>query len=364
MGRLWLVLAFIAALAEIASADREQVCTCRRDVTLPRQGATGVPTNARLWRFIGLGVVGTPSQRIQVYELAPHTTYELTSPQLRFTTGDGPDDAPPAQPTVTGVTITVHGTNDIGGGPATLLHLAATFDADTAVVRIEIDDHASHTTLYTTPDDLSICDPGFSINDGFADVKVTAIDLAGNVSPPVTFPTHPIIDASSGASCVEDHHHSHGTDYIAYFLLAPFVLALAYIIGLAITAHTRANLRGRIEAAPLAITAAEALARGIRRRALISIALLLGGSALTFHSAIVEVLMLYASPIVVIVILVELVRWIGAGLALRLASYDGATATVRRDEVRITVGGKHATLRAAPWRVERAKEHGVPRATL
>jgi hypothetical protein len=56
--------------------------------------------------------------------------------------------------------------------------------------------------------------------------------------------------------------------------------------------------------------------------------------------------------------------WDAATKVLRLASYDGATATVRGDEVTIKIGGKEATLRAAPWRVQRAKAHGVPRATI
>ena len=56
--------------------------------------------------------------------------------------------------------------------------------------------------------------------------------------------------------------------------------------------------------------------------------------------------------------------WDAATKVLRLAKYDGATATLCGDEMTVTVGGKDATLRAAPWRIRRARDHAIPRATL
>src|SRR5690349_19155694 len=117
MGRLWLALALLAALVSTGAA--KPACTCHTQVLLPKAGATGVPTNARFWDIPASGRTSTPDQRIQVYELAPHTTYELNAPHLRFTTGDGRDDTPPVDPRIDMVWIRldhsgVHGVHPVG----------------------------------------------------------------------------------------------------------------------------------------------------------------------------------------------------------------------------------------------------------
>jgi hypothetical protein len=66
----------------------------------------------------------------------------------------------------------------------------------------------------------------------------------------------------------------------------------------------------------------------------------------------------------VIFVCVTAVGWDAATTVLRLASYDGATATVRGDEVTVEVGGKRASMRAAPSRVWRARQHAIPRASV
>ena len=125
MGRLWLALALLAALVSTATA--KPACTCRTEVLLPKPGATGVPTNARFWRITSM--TSTPDQPIQVYELAPHTTYDLSASAalvifvivtavgwdaatkvMRFASYDG------AAATVRGDEVTV----EVGGKNATL----------------------------------------------------------------------------------------------------------------------------------------------------------------------------------------------------------------------------------------------------
>ena len=75
-------------------------------------------------------------------------------------------------------------------------------------------------------------------------------------------------------------------------------------------------------------------------------------------------LLWYASAALVLFVIVTATGWDAATKVLRLASYDGASATVRGDEVTVEVGGKSASMRAAPSRVWRARQHGLPKATL
>jgi hypothetical protein len=360
MGRLWLALALLAALVSTATA--RPACACRTEVLLPKPGATGVPTNARFWRITP--TTSTPDQRIQVYELAPHTTYDLSAPRLSFTTGDGPDGTPPVDPRIGHVAITLDHT-----AAGVLHHLAeltieGTFSTDTAAVRVALTTPSGTVVLYTTPDELNLCDVDLWLAPGNIDLAITAIDLAGNPSSPVTYNATAMVGDEDVAPCNEREPHWRGP-CVPFFLFEELawwlLVTLAYLTPLVIVSSARARRRRAITPEPIALPAVEALARAIRKAAILRFAA--AGAAITIAMRAPAVLW-YASAAIVIFIFVTGVGWDAAAKVLRLASYDGATATVRGDEVTVEVGGKSASMRAAPSRVWRARQHGLPKATL
>lgn len=359
MGRLWLALALLVALASTAAAN----CACRTDVILPRSGATGVPTNARFWHIPASGITTTPDQRIQVYELAPHTAYELNAPHLSFTTGDGRDDTPPVAPRIDKVSVALDHTGVQGVHPVGQLQIDGTFSNDTAIVRIDLTTPSGMTEYFTTPDTLSVCDLGFGLPPGNVDVAITAIDLAGNQSSPVTYNATATVAADDVPTCAPPSRMRGPcvpfflVEELGWWLLGP----LAYITVLVIVSSARTRRRRAITPDPIALPAVEALARAIRRTAILRFAAV--GTVITIATR-APALLGYASAAIVMFVFVTAAGWDAATKVLRLASYDGATATVRGDEVSIKVGGKEANVRAAPWRVQRAKAHGVPRATI
>jgi hypothetical protein len=359
MGRLWLALALLVALVSTAAA--RPACRCRTEVILPKAGATGVPTNARFWRITP--TTSTPDQPIQVYELAPHTTYDLSAPRLSFTTGDGPDDTPPVDPHIGGVAITL---DPIGSGlhHVAQLRIDGAFSTDTAAVRVALRTASGTVVLYTTPDELSLCDVDLWLAPGNVDLAITAIDLAGNQSSPVTYNATATVGDHHVAACDEHQPHMMGP-CVPFFLFEELgwwiLCSLAYITPLVIISSARTRRRRAITPDPIALPAVEALARAIRRTAILRFAAV--GAAITIAMRDSDLLW-YASAALVIFVIVTAVGWDAATKVLRFASYDGAAATVRGDEVTVEVGGKNATLRAAAWRIRRARDHAIPRATL
>jgi hypothetical protein len=333
---------------------------------LPRSGQTGVPTNARLWRLPGSGFTTTPDQRIQSYDLAPHTAYELTSLNLSFTTGDGPDDAPPVPPTIGTVAITLDHPLVEGGHPIWLLRISGSFDSDTAVVRVALTSAAGTVTYYTTPDELSVCHTGVPLAPGNADVAITAIDLAGNESAPVTYNATATVAPDDFPGCHEirggDPHC--GIIWLIRVMGAWTLLSIASIGYLLIGGAVRASRRETAAAEPFAIPAVEALARAVRLRAAATIAAVAAAASFSTRSDEMTMVATLAAPAVATVVCVALARWVRAARTLVLTAYDGAIAEVRRDQVTVSVGGKTERMYASPKCVQRARAHGVPRATL
>ncbi len=365
MGRLWLALALLGALASTAAA--KPACTCRTEVILPRAGATGIPTNARFWDIPASGRTSTPDQRIQSYELAPHTTYELSSPHLSFTTGDGRDDTPPVDPRIDKVWIRLDHTGVQGVHPVGQLQIDGTFSTDTAVVRIDLTTPSGITEYFTTPDVLSLCDLGFGFAPGNIDVAITAIDLAGNHSSPVTYNATATVAADDVPTCAAPASRMQGP-CVPFFLfeeLGWWILAgLAYITPLVIVSSARTRRRRAITPEPIALPAVEALARAIRKAAIVRFAAVGVAITIAMRDSDLRGYLWIASATLVIFLFVTAAGWDAATKVLRLASYDGATATIRGDEATVTVGGKTASMRAAPSRVWRARQHGLPKATL
>jgi hypothetical protein len=365
MGRLWLALALLAAL--VATAAAKPACTCRSEVILPRAGATGVPTNARFWDIPASGITSTPDQRIQVYELAAHTTYELSSPHLSFTTGEGRDDTPPVDPRIDKVAITLGRTGAGGVHPVSVLQIAGTFSSDTAIVRVTLTAPSGTTVLYTTSDQLSICDLALSFAPGNVDVSIMAIDLAGNQSSPVTYNASAMVGDEDVVPCDERQHHWQGS-CVPFFLfeeLGWWVLGtLAYITPLVIISSARTRRRHAITPEPIALPAVEALGRAIRRTAILRFAAVGVAITIAMRDSDLRGYLWIASAAFATFVFVTAAGWAAASNVLRLASFDGATATVRGDEVTVEVGGKNASMRTAPWRVRRARRHAIPRASV
>jgi hypothetical protein len=355
--RWWLVLAVLGVVTATASADPR--CACRRRITLPRQGATDVPTNARFWTIPS----DTPDQPIQSYELQPHTAYELAQQHLSFTTGAGADHTPPIEPGVGNISIqlapgSVHGLRQVA-----LVRVSANFDADTAVVRFDIRDGDRRIVFYTTPDALSVCDPGFSLSGDDVDIDVVAIDLAGNESSPGGAYAQPVEEAYYAPDC-DEHHLRCGTPLIAIVYLAPSIGLIALVVLLLVVAIRSARRRAHAEAEPLSIASAVYLARAVRLRARITLAsvAVIGGAA-SANDAI-AVVAFTISPFLAALAIPALVRWAQASRFARLLRYDGVSAEVQGDRVTIVIGGKVAFLRASPKLVERAKRNALPRASL
>jgi hypothetical protein len=216
--------------------------------------------------------------------------------------------------------------------------------------------------LYTTPDELSLCDVDLWLAPGNIDLAITAIDLAGNQSSPVTYNATAMVGDEDVAPCSERHWPGPCVPFFLFEALAWWMLVtLAYLTPLVIVSSARARRRRAITPEPIALPAVEALARAIRKAAILRFAA--AGAGITIAMRAPAVLW-YASAAIVIFIFVTGAGWDAAAKVLRFASYDGATATLRGDEVRVTVGGKEALLRAAPWRVARARRHAVPRAVI
>lgn len=362
--RWWLVVATVGVLSGTAIAKREPACTCRAAVTLPRQGATDVPTNARFWTIPATGITDTPDQPIQRYELAAHTAYELNAQQLSFTTGAGRDDTPPTSPGVGSLSIDLapgafNGRRTVAG-----MHISGMFDDDTAIVRITITDGDQRVVYYTTPHAMSVCDPGFTLSGKDVDVQIVAIDLAGNESAPAVAYAEPLEEAYYRPTCHDEHHTRCGTPLVALIYLGPVIGLVAIILLVVVIAVRSSRSRAHSEAEPLAIASALYLARAVRLRAHVWLGVVLGSMAIATVDDGALVLAFFASPILVWLAIRSVARWAQASRFLRLLGYDGVSAEVHGDRVTIVVGGKVAFLRASPKLVDNAKRNALPTARL
>jgi len=357
VARLWVALAMVVALAGTALAKYQPPdCSCIDHDVLPRPGAVDVPTNARLWIFgEGPTVGAAPDQPIRTYPLEPHTHYDLSNGHTSFTTGEGPDRTPPVEPGIGGVTIAV------GEGRVQNIQVNGTFDADTAVVRIELAGTTDRLTFYTPANHVSLCDPRFAVTPGSYTVTITAIDLAGNESDPVTL-TAATTPASGFMSCVS--HEPRGTVFVGILVFAPLVLALGAAFLLLRAARARSAARARASREPFALPATEYLARAVRLHALFVLTCIAGSAAVATVDDDLMYLVMYGSPILVVLIFQAISRFVDATRALGLLRYDGVTAELKYDQVEVAVGKQQVVVRASQSLVDRARHRGVPKATL
>ncbi|MBV8760011.1 MAG: hypothetical protein JO257_22160 [Deltaproteobacteria bacterium] len=356
-------LLLLVALTAPALAKRDPVCNCTDRRVLPRASDIDIPTNTLFWRL--------PSDSrgyvIKPYDLAPRSDFVVEA--VRFTTGSGPDHEPPIKPSVAAASIGLAGpdTDPDGRAYVTRLHVAAATSGDTAVVHLHFLDARGAVDYYTTPDQLSVCEPLIQLAPGHVRLEVTALDLAGNESPADTIELDTSVEPMPPRSCWK---HLSGHDVIEVRPRTdsdPLVaVALALIAcGLYLTHMTkRGSTRAQSTPAVFALAAAEYLARAARRRALATIVLLGAATGVALHNA---QLVPYAEGACLFGILIfghAVATYIAAGRVRVLLRYDGATANVRFDEVAVEVGKHRAVLRTSPRLVDRARQHALPRATL
>ena len=344
----------LAALATPAHAKRDPGCACPVKRVVPAPNATDVPTNAHFWRLPSQ----TPGTPIKPYELATHTGYVLED--TSFTTGSGPDHEPPITPSVAAASIALESHAGLRLRISTL-HITATTSPDTAVVHLHFFDGHHDVDYYTTPDQLTVCDPDLLIVPGHVRLDVSAIDLAGNESEPDTreldtvsdqYPS-PTCDSTTKLSWRQTHD-----DEIGY----AFLLGILGVGAFVVLTNVRTRRRRAAARDELALPAAEYVVRTQRLLAMATI-VVCGIAA----SVVLRRYVVYsdgAAPLIALVVIDAILTYIAAGRMRVLLRYDGATATVQYDEVTVTIAKQTVTLRASPRVVARARHHALPRATL
>ena len=352
-----LALVLLAALASPAFADQPRVCTCATSRTLPATGAVDVPTNAHFWRVPST----EPGREIQPYALAAHTGYVLQD--TSFTTGTDVDHDPPLPPTLAAASITLAGMPKAERAPVSILHLTVQASADTAVLRIDFIDALGEVTYYTTPEQLSLCDPGIALTPGHVRVTITAYHLAGNPSSSDWLDTHASIEQSTKPRCGKSVA-VHAGRFSDSDTILVFGLGLAGVGLLLYRAHMHGRARRRTAREPFALPAAEQLARSLRRRCLATIALAGLVTSVALNDSVFAMYAAALTPLGAVLVLDAVTTYVGAGRLLALLRFDGATATVQHDEVVALVGKAVTAVHASPRLVERARHHGIPTATL
>ncbi len=288
MHRRWLglvALVVVATFASPASAVAKRVtCACPARVVLPAFGATNVPINTKVWVLDHTGAPGSAATSLRAFPvlgepaLEPNTEYSPDG--TRFTTGTARDTTPPAIPA--GVTVGISVTSQPAEYmPIDAISLWGTYDADTALIKVDLWDGQRETTLYTTRDRTFVCAPGVSIRPGTIRVTIRAIDLAGNESPP--FQTTAAATASAGVGatteyCGEgprqgaDRHFRCGTGSFALLLVIP-VVVIGLLIGLVIVRLVRNAKIRRTPPVAVGLLVAEAVVRMMLRGHLVTSAL-------------------------------------------------------------------------------------------
>ncbi len=149
-------------------------------------------------------------------------------------------------------------------------------------------------------------------------------------------------------------HHG-GTDYIAWFLIAPFVIALVIVLAMSIRASASARERASAPREPVGLSVVEALAREVRGSAIVTLVIAAAGGLGSFFSEEILVVVLLASPILLVLVIAAGVRCYKATRVLNLVHATGATAEAQGDQVEVTAAGVRARLAVAAWRIVMAK---------
>lgn len=259
-----LVCAVLAALAPRADAKRAPECTCPTQMVLPQRGATGLPSNAKLWTIDQTSTLEYDAMDTHRHVITMHSESRVPARDDDLTLDGDADHEPPSAPRGVNVSIsTAYYGNDT---QIETLSAWGDFDPDTAIVEIRLWDDATEVTLYTTPRRLYLCRLFIPIGATPLRVSVRAIDIAGNISPPYETTTDPQLDPERpdpSTQCdggYHSHHHGHGFEILGLIFLWLILLLcwLVYLLGRRAVAK-----RGLAEDVP--VLAAEEIIRRLLR---------------------------------------------------------------------------------------------------
>lgn len=289
---LLLLLSTTPARANVA-------CVCATDVAvLPAPGTRDVPTNTKLWVVGGmLGpsrlyggdgvwtghgklVAGDDARATQQFDagtLAAGRSYRFRGieygPATRFTTGDREDIAPPAPPALRALWLAFR---DQGARqPTVALGFEAALDPDAALLHFVFTGEGTRLSLITTTTSWrDLGRPGCGTALPFAageriSVAVSAIDLAGNESLPVTRELEVGRAASTLPGCVHHERDVHlRVSPFALFGYTALPLGVVLLVLGYLVVHLRRTAEARFAVAePVSLLVVERLARSVQRRA-------------------------------------------------------------------------------------------------
>lgn len=295
------VLVVVTSVVREARAD-EPRCECDPGTTvLPADGAVDVPLNAKLWslgyRFTSRVVVNdgtrdlygvdpeplpTTSRTITRYslgDLASRHTYTISepgSPSTTFTTSAAVDNQVPAAPVIRRLAVSAALANDRDHEDTADLDLDAAFDPDVALVRITIATDTARASVITVPGGWRFlgkpaCGTWLRLHPyQLVTITLTAIDLAGNESAPVT---REVIATDGGKPLLEPCGVSHHTKCgmgalgIMFFGMIVAIIGFVVLIGIIVRHFTRVRSLGFAVAQPVSGLVAERLARAVQVRA-------------------------------------------------------------------------------------------------
>ncbi len=337
MRQAWLALLVLMVAATDAHAVKARDCSCPERIVLPERSlrdSTAVPTNAKIWIIGTAGAVHRPTRvspddLLSVHvidrELGAHAHVRDDALGVDFVTLDQRDDTPPAAPSDVMISLVA---DDFGH--VTTLKLFGRFDADTALVRIDVHDSFGVVSYLTRPRLLHLCNPGFLVMGDSASIEVRALDLAGNESAPFATTTEIAHSTESTRTCSE--HRMMATDYDVFtsrhrcgqiLVLYAFFYGLFLLCWAAFVAG-RAGLAKRYPPVPVSLLVAESVTtRQLRWYALWAAMQMVGviGLAAADYEGIAIMLAPFAVATLVRLALAHRVR--------RLLERPGATA-VRR----------------------------------
>jgi hypothetical protein len=307
----WLVLG--TAVAQAAPASER--CDCGTDeIVLPQPGAMGVPRNTKVWavgrnygededlrtaegttitaRAREVGGRMRVVTRYDVPDLGPMREYvaepDSRGPTTRFTTGPDFDLVAPAAPVIRSAGIAITPARDAEHGDLGELQLDAGFDADTALVKIEISGTRSQIMILTVPGDWRwvgkpACERQLNVRPGdHVQIAVTAIDLAGNESAASVQQVVVAPGSSSLEACARWHHRVCGAAGATFLVLTlGSIVSVAILMFVIVIVATRYAARWRAlqsaAAEALSSLAGERLVRGTQVRAALAAVLGIAG---------------------------------------------------------------------------------------
>jgi hypothetical protein len=297
MGRWLSVLVPILLWTRIAHADER--CACAREPAIfPALGADDVPRNTKIWivrgwsdtgqleggdtPWVGRGeMLGEDRSRVARFAAGPlaagheyafHTEY---GPVTQFTTAAEDDTTPPAAPIVRSFAIAV---SEYRSGTESVAELAldAVFDPDVVLLRFEFTIAGRTVSRITTVDGWQelgrpACRTELPFRPGDdVPVAVSAIDLAGNESPPTTRMIHVGRAAPTLPACAEPEHVRCGMGAALLPLAVILVIlvgGILFLIVLFLQYLRRAWVGRNAASEPISLLAVERLAAAAQRRA-------------------------------------------------------------------------------------------------